>query len=129
MAARYSATLLVVDADRLAHRGEHPGRRHRAICHHRADGRRPGVAARSAVEGDGHDGDTVERVTGGVRTVVEEGHGTRMHPQLSHDASDPSGARLMRSASVDGIVRWHPWQVVPTRRAMPAPLRRGTACS
>ncbi len=30
----------------------------------------------------------------------------------------------MRSASVEGIVRWHAWHVVPTRRAAPA---RGSA--
>ena len=48
-----------------------------------------------------------------------------MQPQLSQCEIVPSGALRMLSTSVDGIVRWQPWQVMPTRAApAPAPLAR-----
>src|SRR5262249_27191230 len=116
-------------ADGLADGRDHTGWEDGSVRDEGADGRGTRVAPRPAVERDG------ERRRGGAHRArrvvreIEERHATRMHPQLSHDSIDPEGARLMRSASVEGIVRWHPWHVVPTSRAMPTPCAFARRCS
>ena len=47
----------------------------------------------------------VGRVAARGAVTVEERHGTRMQPQLSQYATVPSGAFLIRSTSVEGMVR------------------------
>ena len=48
---------------------------------------------------------------------------------MSQNAREPSGAFFIRSASVDGMVRWQAWHVVPTSRAMPTPWAPARRCS
>src|SRR4051794_27637084 len=93
--------------DALADRREPPWWRLRRVEHDGADGRRAGIAARAAVE---------------VHDHPIEHQGTRIAPQLSQNASGWPPERLICSASMAGIERWHPWHVVPTSRATPGPF-------
>ena len=102
--------------------GEQAGRIGRRVEHDRADRRRSGIPARTAVAVDD---DLVELLASSGRLVAEQRgvlrHGTRIAAQLSQYATTLPAARRICSASVDGIVRWHAWHVVPTSRAAPAP--------
>ena len=91
----------------------------RVIEHDRADRRRPRVPARATVA---------------VRDLVE------LSRRLAWSRDENCAAVVAvgdlvpvgaadRSASVDGIVRWHALQVVPTSRAAPAPLFCVRRCS
>src|ERR687897_1740653 len=97
-------------ADALAHRREPRRRVGRRVEHDGADRSRAGVTARAAV--------AVDDQLGPWR------HGTRMQPQFSQWATVPGGLLRMRSASTDGMDRWHPWHVLPFSRAAPMPRAR-----
>src|SRR5206468_1478458 len=96
--------------DAFAHGREPGGRIGGRVEHDGADRSRARVAARAAV--------AVDDELGPWR------HGTRMQPQLSQWATVPGGLFRMRSASTDGMDRWHPWHVLPFRRAAPMPRAR-----
>src|SRR6266566_8493883 len=101
--------------DAFAHGREPGGRIGGRVEHDGADRSRARVAARAAV--------AVDDELGSWR------HGTRMQPQLSQWATVPGGLFRMRSASTDGMDRWHPWHVLPLRRAAPTPRARSPPSS
>ena len=108
MSARYSATLLVVSPIRSLTVARRCGGLADASYTTAPIAAGPGLPPRATVEVDEH--------------CV--GHqGTRIAPQLSQCASGSPADFLICSASMAGTDRWQLWQVLPTSRATPTPLR------
>ena len=122
ISARYSATLFVVTPMQLAHRRDE----------HRADRSTASNTTAPIAAGPGLPREPPSQYMSSSSTAARRHarrtanaarrHGTRIAPQLSQYATEAPAARRICSASVDGIVRWQAWHVVPTRRAAPAPL-------